>query len=58
MKFMATWNVRPGCVKEAVGRFMAGKGALPEGQSCWDVGTMLTGAAAFRWSRPTSIRAL
>ena len=31
MKFIATWRVRPGCVKEAVSRFLAGKGALPEG---------------------------
>jgi hypothetical protein len=31
MKVIATWSVRPGCVKEAVSRFLAGKGALPEG---------------------------
>jgi hypothetical protein len=31
MKFLATWSVRPGCVKEAVSRFLAGKAALPEG---------------------------
>ncbi len=31
MKVLVTWTVRPGAVKEAVGRFLAGKAAPPEG---------------------------
>lgn len=31
MKFMGTWSVKPGCVQEAAGRFLSGKGALPAG---------------------------
>ena len=25
MKFLSTWSVRPGCLQEAVGRFLAGQ---------------------------------
>ncbi|MGA2726840.1 MAG: DUF3303 family protein [Terracidiphilus sp.] len=31
MKVLSSWSVRPGRVKEAVGRFLAGEGAPPEG---------------------------
>jgi Protein of unknown function (DUF3303) len=31
MKVLVTWAVRQGAVKEAVGRFLAGKAAPPEG---------------------------
>ncbi len=31
MKVLVTWAVRPGAVKEAVGRFLAGKADPPEG---------------------------
>ncbi len=31
MKVMSTYSVRPGCVKEATARFLAGEGAPVEG---------------------------
>ena len=31
MKFMTAYTVRPGCVKEATARFLAGEGAPVEG---------------------------
>jgi hypothetical protein len=31
MKFMTTFSVRPGCVKQAAARFLAGEGAPEEG---------------------------
>lgn len=31
MKILSTWTVRPGCMKEAVDRLLAGKGDPPEG---------------------------
>ena len=31
MKFMSTWTVLPGTLKEAVHRFLAGQAAPPEG---------------------------
>lgn len=31
MKVLATWTLRPGAVKEAVERFLAGQAAPPEG---------------------------
>lgn len=31
MKVLSSWTVRPGAVKEAVGRFMAGKATPPAG---------------------------
>ena len=27
MKILSSWRIRPGCVKEAVGRYMSGEGA-------------------------------
>jgi hypothetical protein len=31
MKVLSNYTIRPGCVKEAVSRFLAGKGAPPAG---------------------------
>ena len=31
MKFMSTWTVLPGTLKEAVGRFLDGQGQPPDG---------------------------
>jgi hypothetical protein len=31
MKFMTTWALRPGSLKEAANRFLAGQGKPPEG---------------------------
>jgi hypothetical protein len=31
MKVLSTYSIRPGCVKEAVGRFLAGKANPPAG---------------------------
>jgi hypothetical protein len=31
MKFLSTWQVRPGATKEAVARFLAGQAAPPPG---------------------------
>ena len=31
MKILSTWTVRPGCLKEAVSRNLAGKGNPPAG---------------------------
>lgn len=31
MKFMSTWSAKPGALREAVGRFLAGLGTPPAG---------------------------
>lgn len=31
MKFMTYWSIRPGCMKEAAGRFLSGQATPPQG---------------------------
>ena len=53
MKFMTTWALLPGSVKDAAEHFLAGGGNEPEGVTSSVAGTMWRATADSRWLRPT-----
>lgn len=55
MKFMSTWTVLPGAVREAVNRFLAGQGQPPEGVKLlgrWHKVDLSGGYVLFETSNP------
>jgi Protein of unknown function (DUF3303) len=60
MKVLVSWSVRPGAVKEAVGRFLAGKAAPPEGVVLlgrWHKTDSSGGYSLFETSNPAALYA-
>lgn len=57
MKFMSTWTILPGTVKEAVNRFLAGQGKPPEGVTLigrWHRADCSGGFVLFETSNPAA----
>jgi len=58
MKFLASWSVRPGALKEAVGRFLATQGAPAPGVTLlnrWHKADGTGGYSLVETSNPTAL---
>jgi hypothetical protein len=57
MKYMSTWTVLPGTLREAVDRFLAGQGAPPEGVTLlgrWHKADCSGGFVLFETANPSA----
>ena len=60
MKTMVTWSAKPGCLREAVARFLAGKANAPEGVTIlgrWHSVDMSMGFTLYEYSDPARLYA-
>ena len=58
MKLILTWSVRPGAIKEAAGRFLAGQATPEEGVKLlgrWHKTDMSGGFALYESNNPTAL---
>ena len=58
MKFLASWSVRPGALKEAVGRFLATQGAPAPGVTLlnrWHKADCSGGFSLFETNNPAAL---
>jgi hypothetical protein len=58
MKFMSTWTVLPGTLREAANRFLAGQGQPPEGVTLlgrWTKTACSGGFGLFETSNPAAL---
>jgi len=58
MKFMTTWSARPGTLREAVSRFLAGRGAPGEGVKLlgrWHSTDLSVGYSLFESDDPAAL---
>ena len=58
MKFMTTWSAKPGTLREAVGRFLAGKGTPAAGVTLlgrWQSADFSGGFSLFESDNPVAI---
>ena len=58
MKFMTTWHARPGTLREAVGRFLAGQGTPAAGVTLlgrWQSADFSGGFSLFESDNPVAI---
>ena len=58
MKFLSTWSIRPGCVQEAVDRFLAGQAQPIEGVKLLGRWHKVDGSGGFSLSESDNPKAL